>query len=83
MNNETLQAAMEIWYAHRTKHAVFPGSDETKAAFALADAFLQEHHPDLRGRMACNRCDLAATCEFALEPNNLDCEPKINCLAAK
>lgn len=42
-----------------------------------------EHHPDLRDRMAYNRCDLKAECEFALELYNLDCEPKIDCLATK
>lgn len=84
MTNEALQAAMAIWMAHRDKgRRFFPGRDEYKAMLVLADAFLMEHHPDLRDRMACNRCDLKAECEFSLEPYNLDCEPKIDCLATK
>lgn len=72
MNNEQLQPAMAIWIASKGQHRHYPGSDQSQAAFAIADAFLMEHHPDLK-----------ATCEFALEPYNLDCEPKIDCLAAK
>tara|TARA_R110000822_G_scaffold98088_2_gene222053 strand:+ start:1938 stop:2300 length:363 start_codon:yes stop_codon:yes gene_type:complete len=37
----------------------------------------------LRPEMACRRCNIAATCEMAFEHYNLDCEPKIDCLATK
>lgn len=83
MTNEALQAAMAIWISSKGQHRRYPGSDQSQAAFALADAFLMEHHPDLRDRMACNRCDLKAECEFALEPYNLDCVAKVDCLATK
>lgn len=83
MTNESLQAAMAIWLSFGLKDRSYPGLDESRAAFALANAFAMEHHPDLRDRMACNRCDLKAECEFALKPYNLDCEPKIDCLATK
>lgn len=83
MNNEALQSAMVIWKAFRAKRCALPDTDEWNSAMALADAFLMEHHPGLRDRMACNRCDLLTTCEFALDPYNLDCVAKVDCLATK
>lgn len=87
MTNEALQAAMAIWKAYNDKPCrppfLVPSALEIQSAYTLADAFLQEHHPDLRDRMACNRCDLKAECEFSLEPYNLDCVAKVDCLATK
>lgn len=34
-------------------------------------------------KMACNRCDIKSSCEFAFDAYNLDTEPKIDCLASK
>lgn len=34
-------------------------------------------------RTCCTKCGIHNTCEFAYDPYNVDCEPKIDCLAAK
>jgi excisionase family DNA binding protein len=34
-------------------------------------------------RTCCTKCGIHRTCEFAYDPYNVDCEPKIDCLAAK
>ena len=34
-------------------------------------------------RTCCTKCGIHSTCEFAYDPYNVDCEPKIDCLAAK
>lgn len=31
----------------------------------------------------CVRCDIRDTCHVAYSPYNIDCEPKIDCLATK
>lgn len=34
-------------------------------------------------RTCCVKCGIHSTCEFAYDPYNVDCEPKIDCLASK
>jgi excisionase family DNA binding protein len=34
-------------------------------------------------KTCCVRCGIQSTCEFAFDAYNVDCEPKIDCLAAK
>ena len=34
-------------------------------------------------RTCCTRCGIHNTCEFAYDAYNVDCEPRIDCLAAK
>lgn len=34
-------------------------------------------------RTCCVTCDAYTTCEFAYDPYNVDCKPKIDCLAVK
>jgi len=34
-------------------------------------------------RTCCVKCGIQSTCEFAYDAYNVDCEPKIDCLAAK
>ena len=34
-------------------------------------------------RTCCTKCDIYSTCEFAYDPYNVNCEPKVDCLAAK
>ncbi len=34
-------------------------------------------------KTCCTRCSLHETCELAYDPYNVNCEPKIDCLAAK
>lgn len=34
-------------------------------------------------RTCCTKCGIHNTCEFAYDPYNVNCEPKVDCLAAK
>jgi hypothetical protein len=34
-------------------------------------------------RTCCTKCGIHSTCEFAYDPYNVNCEPKVDCLAAK
>ena len=41
------------------------------------------HRSKADPKMACNRCDIKGTCEFAFDVYNINTEPKIDCLASK
>jgi len=34
-------------------------------------------------KTCCTKCGIHSTCEFAYDPYNVNCEPKVDCLAAK